>query len=128
MMKRNESYVAYTIIVQRNDGKPMFLVEHEKSAFGFPAIKASKGQSGLAQIIEEIKSTLKNPDIDNLELSELTNVVINELRIPLFVFTYHCGECPPEYLLLQGSNLEWQISDNFQDTLKQYDISGVPLF
>ena len=127
-MEKRQSYVAYTIIVARDDGKPMFLIETEKSSFGFPAIKAIKDQSGLSQIISELKQTLVNLDFDRLELSELTNVVINEHRIPLFVLKYQCGECMPKDLLTNESTLEWQVSDNVFDILSQYDISGVPLF
>lgn len=128
MMEKNQSYVAYTIIVQRDDGKPMFLVEHEGSMFGLPVIKAKKEERGLPQVIENLKQTLTNLNFDDLELSELTNAVIGEFRIPLFVFTYRCKECAPDDLFLPDTDLEWQISDNFKDTLQQYDISGVPLF
>ena len=127
-MERRQAYVAYTIIVERDDGKPMFLVENEKTVFGFPVIKAVKEQSGLSQIITELKMTLKNLDFDQVELSEVTNLVIDEHRIPLFVLKYHCGECMPEDLLTKDSILEWQVSDNIFDILSRYDISGVPLF
>lgn len=128
IMVKRQAYVAYTIIVERDDGKPMFLVENGETDFGFPAIKALKDQSGLSQIITELKKTLKDLDFDQVELSELTNLVIDEHRIPLFVLKYRCEECSPEDLLPEDSTLEWQISDNIFDVLSQYDISGVPLF
>lgn len=127
-MEKRQAFVAYTIIVERDDGKPMFLIEKEETTFGFPAIKAIKDQSGLSQIITELKKTLRNLNFDRLELSELTNLVINEYRVPLFVLKYQCGECMPEDLLLKGTTLEWQASDNIFEILSQYDISGVPLF
>lgn len=127
-MEKRQAYVAYTIIAERDDGKPLFLIEKEETGFGFPAIKATKDQSGLSQIITELKQTLKNLNFDRLELSELTNLVIDEHRVPLFVLKYQCGICMPEDLLLEETTLEWQISDNIYDILSQYDISGVPLF
>lgn len=127
-MKKKQSFVAYTIIVERDDGKPMFLVEKEEKTFSFPSIEANRNKSGLSQIIDEIKHTLKNLNFDELELSELTNAVIDGYRIPIFVLKYRCEECVPEDLLLRNTKLEWQISDNFKETLQKYEISGVPLF
>lgn len=127
MMEKDKSYIAYTIIVERFDGKPMFLVEHEKSDFLFPTTETVHERSGLSTITEEIKRTL-SIDFDKLELSELTNVVINNNRLPLFVFNYDCSTCEPEDVLVKDTNYEWQISDNFKDTLQQYEIKGVPLF
>lgn len=127
-MEQTQTYVAYTIMVERDDGKPMFLVDNADSKFGFPAIESIKDQSGLSQIIAELKLTLHNLDFDQLELSELTNLVTENYRTPFFVLKYHCGECPPEDLLLRGSTLEWQLSDEIYETLQQYDITGVPLF
>lgn len=126
-MEKNKSYIAYTIIVERADGKPMFLVEHEDADFLFPATETIDEKSGLSTIIAEIKRTL-SINFDKLELSELTNAVINDHRIPLFVFNYDCSECEPEDILIKDTNYEWQISDNFTDTLQQYEIKGVPLF
>lgn len=126
-MEKHKSYIGYTVIVKRYDGKPLFLVEHEKTDYLFPGTKAVDEHSGLSTIIEEVKRTL-NIDFDKLELSELTNAVMGEKRIPLFVFTYDCSECTPESLLLNGNNLEWQTSERFKETLQQYEIKGVPFF
>lgn len=128
MMKQKQAYIAYTIIVERDDGKPMFLIDNDETHFGFPAVKSIKNQSGLSIIIDELKRTLKNIDFGRIELSELTNLVIEDNRIPFFVLKYQCGNVSPKDLLLESSTLEWQLSDNIYETLQQYDISGVPLF
>lgn len=126
-MEKTKSFIGYTVIVKRYDGKPMFLVAHEQTEFMFPGTKAVDEQSGLSTIIDEIKETL-NIDFEKLELSELTNAVIGEEHIPLFVFTYDCSDCTPQSILLNETNLEWQTSDNFKKTLQQYEIKGVPFF
>ena len=67
MMKEKEAYIAYTIIVQRDDGKPMFLVDNDETFFGFPAVKSIKDQSGLSIIIDELKRKLKKIDFGRIE-------------------------------------------------------------
>ena len=125
----NQSLIAFTVMVQRTDGKWMFLVQHEKVNFVFPGIKILKEtqQTGLASVIDEMKARLAL-DFDKIELVELTNAITPEHRVPLFVFKYHCGAEQMDDLLLPGSNLEWQVSDSFKDTIQKYEISGVPLF
>lgn len=125
----NQSLIAYTVMVERSDGKWMFLVQHEKVDFVFPGIDAAKdtNQTGLASVIDAMKQKL-SLDYDKVELIELTNAITPEHRVPLFVFKYHCGAEHMDDLLLPQSNLEWQISDSFKETIKKYEISGVPLF
>lgn len=125
----NQSLIAYTVMVQRNDGKWMFLVQHEKVNFIFPGIEILKEtqQTGLSLVIDEMKERLAL-DYDKVELVELTNAITPDHRVPLFVFKYHCGVEDINDLLLPESNLEWQVSDSFKDTIQKYEISGVPLF
>jgi len=129
MIAEDQSFIAYTLIVKRTDGKLMFLVRHEETSFLFPGITSEKAQrqTALSQIIDEMKGKL-NLNFDKIELAELTNAIIQEHRIPLFVFDYHCGAEQPNDLLLPESNLEWQISDHFEKTLQKYEIYGVPTF
>ncbi|HLR91773.1 MAG TPA: hypothetical protein VK048_01820 [Atopostipes sp.] len=105
----------------------MFLVEESKAEFAFPLTSYEKSGTGLASVIEEIKSALRL-DIDQLELTELINTVIENQRIPLFVFSYQDEELQLNELVGPTSGLHWQVSDHFTDTLQKYDISGVPNF
>lgn len=125
----NQSLIAYTVMVQRSDGKWMFLVQHEKVNFVFPGLDAAKdsNQTGLASVIDAMKQKL-SLDFDKIELLELTNAITPDHRVPLFVFKYHCGAEHMDDLLLPKSNLEWQVSDSFKNTIQKYEISGVPLF
>lgn len=126
-MVEKKSYIAFTVMTNRADGKPMFLVEHEQTDFIFPFAKYNKEITGLACAIEVVKEKL-NIDFNCLELAELTNAVIKDQRIPFFVFKYHCESKNIDELISANTKLEWQASDNFKDTLQQYEISGVPLF
>jgi hypothetical protein len=126
-MLESNPCVAYTVITKREDGKLMFLVEKNKTDFVFPLTSYEKFGTGLASVLEEIKVAL-NLNIDQLELAELINTIIEEQRIPLFVFNYQDETIELEKLVAPSSELQWQVSDNFTDTLKKYEISGVPNF
>lgn len=128
-MVEKQSFLAYTIMVQRTDGKWMFLVEHNENDFIFPGTTTThdRHQTGLASVIEEMKETLIL-NFDKVELAELTNAIIKDQRIPLFVFRYKCGAEDPKDLLQSHTDLEWQVSDEFKEIIQRYEISGVPLF
>ncbi|MDZ7834308.1 MAG: hypothetical protein U5K84_02290 [Alkalibacterium sp.] len=68
-------------------------------------------------------------EIEKLELTELTNAIVNDDRIPLFVFMYEDETLSSPYdLLIEDSELSWVHSDNIVSTLEQWKISGVPQF
>lgn len=129
MMVDSQSFLLYTVIIKGTDERMMFLVENDheaESEFMFPNIAATSVGTGLATVINELTKVL-DIDIEELELSELTNACINELRLPLFVFSYEYDSDPNE-LLTKKAGYTWQFSDSFTDTLQKYDISGVPSF
>ena len=126
MIETNPS-VAYTIIKKRNDGKLMFLVEEKEKNFTFPRTAYADDCTGLASVIEEIKTTLQ-VEVKELDLSELINTVIEDQRIPLFVFNYAQEGKELDELIVSHSELCWQVSDNLAHTLRKYDLSGVPSF
>lgn len=126
-MVEDQSFIAYTIMVQRTDGKWIFLVKQENINFIFPGTTIEERHTGLATVIQEMKKKL-DLNFDKVELAELTNAVIEDERIPLFVFKYNCGTEDPVDLLLPETNLKWQVSDDFKKTIQKYEISGVPLF
>lgn len=70
-----------------------------------------------------------NLDIEKLELNELTNAIVDDNRIPLFVFIYEdINLVDPDQLLAESYDLSWEHSDNVIATLEQWKISGVPQF
>ena len=128
-MVEKQTLIAYTVMVQRTDGKWMFLVQQDLSDFVFPGIQTvnNMNNTGLSSVIEVLKQEL-NLNFNKLELIELTNAIYGEERLPLFVFKYHCGaECPSQ-LLSPDSKLELHVSDRFKETIQRYELSGVPLF
>src|SRR5699024_12651743 len=82
---------------------------------------------GLVLVLEEIKTAL-NLDTDQLELAVLINTIMAVQKITLFVFDYQEDNVQLEDLVKTSSALQLQFSDNFTETLKKYEISGVPNF
>ena len=123
-MLENNPCVAYTVITKREDGKLMFLVKKDKTDFVFPLTTYEKFGTGLASVLEEIKTAL-NLDTDQLELAELINTIMAGQKIPLFVFDYQEDNVQLEDLVKTSSALQWQVSDNFTETLKKYEISEI---
>lgn len=129
MMVDSQSFLLYTVIIKGSDGRMMFLVENDhevKSEFTFPRITSTSVGTGLATVINDLTKVL-NIDIEELELAELTNACINDLRLPLFVFSYDYDSDPNE-LLNKQTDYTWQFSESFTGILQKYDISGVPSF
>lgn len=129
MMLDSQSFLLYTVIIKCTDGKMMFLVknDHEtENGFIFPNIASTSMGTGLATVIDDLSNVLK-VEMEELDLAELTNACINDLRLPLFVFSYEYDSDPNE-LLTNHEGYEWQFFDNFAETLQKYDISGVPSF
>ena len=126
-MSENNPCVAYTVITKRDDGKLMFLVKKDEAEFAFPLTTYEKNGTGLASVIEEIKVAL-DLDIEQLELTELINTVIAGEKIPLFVFSYQDDNVQLDEVVKPTLALQWQVSDNFTETLNKYEISGVPNF
>ena len=68
-------------------------------------------------------------DAEKLELNELTNAVVANHRVPLFVFNYEDEKIKsPMELLPEDSELSWEHSEKITKTLKDWEISGVPQF
>ena len=119
--------VACTIMAKDTDGDYVFLVEDEPEGFSF--IKTVQGQdkTGLASIIGKVKTELAI-DFSELELYELTNAVVANQRIPLFVFSCRDEEMHFEEVLNGRSNLKWRRSRELAETFESWKIAGVPQF
>lgn len=127
MIKENH-YVASTILVKDEEGRYVFLVKEEKDGYSFPASIVEPKKTGLACVINRLKEIV-DIEIEKLELNELTNAVVNDIRIPLFVFVYEDDDLSsPEDLLIEDNGLSWVHSQNLISTLEDWKISGVPQF
>lgn len=127
-MIAEQRYVACTIMAKDENGRYVFLVKQEENGFSFPATTVEPKKTGLACVIDQIKETL-SVEVEKLELNELTNAVVDEHSVPLFVFTYEDDSVEdPRQLLPEGSSLSWLHSENLTQTLEEWEISGVPQF
>ncbi|MER2173861.1 MAG: hypothetical protein ABS911_04205 [Carnobacterium sp.] len=121
-------WVAGTIMAKGPEGKYVFLVKVEAEVHSFPTTEISDVKTGLATILEALKTILPIKATD-LNLYELTNAVVNDNRIPLFVFELYDEEADYRLLTEHGNNsLTWLHSDDLTKTLEKWEISGVPQF
>ncbi|WP_423189756.1 NUDIX hydrolase [Alkalibacterium sp. f15] len=128
MLIKDNHHVASTILVKDSDGRYVFLVKKEENGYSFPATRIEPKKTGLACMISRLKE-LVNIEIEKLELNELTNAIVNDNRVPLFVFIYEDENIlSPDELLIEDSGLSWVHSDNIMSTLEEWKISGVPQF
>lgn len=125
---RENHYVACTIMVKDEDGRYVFLVSEETDGYAFLATQVKPERTGLASVIDRLRE-VTSFKIENLELNELTNAVVKDTSIPLFVFLYEDDDSiEPAEMLLDKTNLSWVHSENVISTLEQWKISGVPQF
>lgn len=124
----DKRWVAGTIMAKGPEGKYVFLVKVEAEMHSFPTTEISDVKTGLATILEALKTILPIKATD-LNLYELTNAVVNDNRIPLFVFELYDEEADYRLLTESGDNsLIWLHSDELTKTLEKWEISGVPQF
>ncbi|MFL2099679.1 hypothetical protein [Desemzia sp. FAM 24101] len=120
--------VAGTVMAQAFNGKYVFLVKNQEESYELPTTPICDNKTGLACMIDELKTIL---DIEGsaLDLCELTNSVVNDSRIPLFVFALNKKFTELNELLKENStHYAWMPSDTLIETLEDMDISGVPIF
>lgn len=123
-----DHHVACTVLVKDEEGRYVFLVKREEEGFSFLATEVEHRKTGLACVLNRLKEMIKM-DIEKLELNELTNAVVDNKSIPLFVFIYENNALDtPNDLLPKDSELSWVHSENIINTLEQWEISGVPQF
>ncbi|MEK6190556.1 MAG: hypothetical protein N2A99_06160 [Carnobacterium alterfunditum] len=121
-------WVAGTIMAKDPEGKYVFLVKKETDTDFFTTTEINSAKTGLASIIDKLKTILPI-EASDLKLYELTNAIVNDDRIPLFVFEFLNEEV--NYRLLTENNdssLFWLDSDELTKTLERWEISGVPQF
>jgi len=121
-------WVAGTIMAKDPEGKYVFLVKKETDTDFFTTTEINSTKTGLASIIDKLKTILPI-EASDLKLYELTNAIVNDDRIPLFVFEFLNEEV--NYRLLTENNdssLFWLDSDELTKTLERWEISGVPQF
>lgn len=127
MNKKN--LVAGTVMAQANNGKYVFLVRSTEDAYELPITTIGNDKTGMACIIDELK-TILDVDGSSIDLYELTNSVVKDSRVPLFVFTLNkkFTELNELFIEQQPSSYYWMPSEALTKALEDMDISGVPIF
>lgn len=121
-------WVAGTIMAKGPEGKYVFLIKKETEELFFPTTEIKDTKTGLACILEELKTVL-SIEASDLKLYELTNAVVNDNRVPLFVFEFLNEEIENRLLIESNADsLSWLHSDELTKTLEKWEISGVPQF
>ncbi|MGY3750275.1 hypothetical protein [Vagococcus acidifermentans] len=81
--------------------------------------------TSLASILKAIKETLDlNPE--KMDLVDLTNIKIDDQKIPLFVFSI--SDISTEMLSIQDESITWEQSSVVRNVLNRYQVTGVPFF
>lgn len=123
----NTQYVACTIMAKDKEGRYAFLVKKEGSDHSMPVVSFDHNKTGLACITNRLKYVLTF-DVSKLELTELTNAVVNEERIPLFLFAHHNEEGDELEHLIKNDKFTWKYADSLPQILKGWNFTGVPQF
>lgn len=121
--------VAGTVMAQAYNGKYVFLVKSNNDTYELPMTTITDNKTGMACMIEELKNIL-NIDGSTIDLYELTNSVVKDSRVPLFVFSLNkqFTELNELFKKEYASTYYWLPSEALKKALDDMDISGVPIF
>ena len=127
-----KQWVAGTVMTMDQEGRSVFLVSNktgETANFSFPSAKIAENRTGLASNLEDLKHKL-TIDVSSLHLFELTNAIVADVRIPLFVFelTENLDDLESLLKVSKDDTLSWQHTDAIRGALSTWEISGVPQF
>ena len=115
--------VAGIVMLHLEDGAKRFLLHSTGNALELAYADYSEGKTGLANILELLKSTVEL-DVKKIDLVELTNGQINRENVPMFVF--EAEEAAQKRELPAG--YYWEEPQKFREIIRNYDIEGMPYF
>lgn len=123
-----EHHIASTVLAKDEEGNISFLVACKKGLDSLLHTKVTSRTTALAKIIKKIRG-LMYLNIENLELSELTNGIYLDMQVPIYVFIYSYNSNQGlESLLRDNHRYHWVDYQEFLLTLEDWEISGVPFF
>ncbi|CAM3282274.1 hypothetical protein [Vagococcus fessus] len=117
--------VAGTVILNTEDGNKKFLVKKESQTFDFVTTEMNGEITSLATILQELKLNALL-DVNLIDLVELTNITIDDKKMPLFVF--EMSEKYESHAETIQDDFSWESPKVMRDVLARFNISGVPLF
>ncbi|MBE9390109.1 hypothetical protein [Vagococcus salmoninarum] len=115
--------VAGTVILNSANGDKKFLVRKSENKFDFVTTPMNQDLTNLACILQELKSEVMM-DVNSIDLVELTNVIVENKKMPLFVFEM---EDRGEKLVLEEEYV-WETPTTLRAVLNKFQVSGVPIF
>ena len=116
--------VAGTIMLNGENGDKKFLVQKIHDHYEFVIAQISDEKTSLACILQELKSSVK-VNVVEIELVELTNVNLNEQKVPLFVFEMDTDVNSDPFI---ASDYVWETPATLRDVLGSFNVTGVPIF
>ncbi|MGX4685723.1 hypothetical protein JNUCC83_02310 [Vagococcus sp. JNUCC 83] len=117
-----QSRVAGTVILNLQDGHKKFLVQKEDGNVSFIQTTIDNNYTSLACILEKLNQSV-GLDSDLMDLVELTNINIENDKLPLFVFSLN--EEDIKYCSLDSEFL-WEEPATLRMVLQHFNVSGVP--
>lgn len=117
-----QSRVAGTVILNLQDGHKKFLVQKTDDTVSFIQTTINNNFTSLACILEKLTQSA-GLDSDAMDLVELTNINIENEKLPLFVFSLD-EECIDSYSL--DSEFLWEEPATLRMVLQDFNVSGVP--
>ncbi|MFL2030196.1 hypothetical protein [Loigolactobacillus zhaoyuanensis] len=122
--------IAGTIMLIDRAGAPKFLVNKAADQYHLIMTEQKTALTPLASVLGLFKDQL-GIDVTDLRLDELSNVVIQDKNISLFIFewgTLATTQVSENIVALQAHGYTFEHPKELRSLLKQIDMSGVPHF
>ncbi|MCO7151910.1 hypothetical protein PML95_08960 [Vagococcus lutrae] len=115
--------VAGTVILNGVDGSKKFLVKQNQTEFDFIMTTIEETYTSLASILHRLKTDVL-VDVTNLNLVELTNVQVDDKKIPLYVFEIDENQEVKNI----AKSFQWETPETLRKVLSRGQVTGVPIF
>lgn len=116
--------IAATVILNKADGSKRFLMRQTSAQSTLVVANANEGNTGLANVLQVLKEQVAI-DVYQLQLVELTNGIIKDKRMPIFVFEINESENMHTEL---ADGYIWKDTQYFMERIANFEVKGMPLF
>ena len=117
-----QSRVAGTVILNQQDGHKKFLVQKDQETVSFIQTTIDTNYTSLACILDKLTQSV-GLNSDAMDLVELTNINIEDEKLPLFVFSLDEENIETSVL---NSEFIWEEPSTLRMVLQHFNVSGVP--
>ncbi|RGI32424.1 hypothetical protein [Melissococcus sp. OM08-11BH] len=117
-----QSRVAGTVILNQQDGHKKFLVQKDQETVSFIQTTIDTNYTSLACILDKLTQSV-GLNSDAMDLVELTNINIEDEKLPLFVFSLDEENIETRAL---NSEFFWEEPSTLRMVLQHFNVSGVP--